>query len=279
MRNFLNFMGKSLMVLVFSFLTLSVVLTSCSSDDSSEEITQVDLNNLGLDPTYVPDENDPDSYVRRGTSTPIVLLSLEGTEFTFSENSELVTLGSGGKTLVSSVSQNTQVGSKTITYNVLRNGTSVGSRTLEFDVYYGGSDVQIFDTVTATILDYSNTNGTFTPSTTITLKDIPYQYLVNSDNRYYQLCFDGETITASNFDNSTGNISEWRIVKLSLSPSQTFNQNYVVPRNVRYKEKSNIRFYELRVNGNTGEFIDNDTNLCRDYPTGSSTVLFGCDTI
>ena len=278
MRNFLNFMGKSLMVLVFSFLTLSVVLTSCSSDDSSES-TQVDLNNLGLDPIYVPDENDLDSYVRRGTSTPIVLLTLEGTEFTFSENSELVTLGSGGKTLVSSVSQNTSVGNKTITYNVLRNGTSVGSRTLEFDVYYGNTDVQIFDTVSATILNYSNTNGTFTPSsTTITLKDIPYQYLVTS-NRYYQLCFDGEITTESNFDNSTGNISEWRIVKLFLSPSQTFNQNYVVPRNVRYKEKSNNRFYELRVNGNTGEFIDNDTNLCRDYPTGSFTVSFGCDTI
>ena len=63
MRNFLNFMGKSLMVLVFSFLTLSVVLTSCSSDDSSES-TQVDLNNLGLDPIYVPDENDLDSLFK-----------------------------------------------------------------------------------------------------------------------------------------------------------------------------------------------------------------------
>lgn len=276
MRNFLNFMGKSLMVLVFSFLTLSVVLTSCSpSDDSSEEITQVDLNNLGLDPIYVPDENDLDSYVRRGTSTPIVLLTLEGTEFTFSEDSELVTLGSGGKTLVSSVSQNTSVGNKTITYNVLRNGTSVGSRTLEFDVYYGENDV-LTVTATAKVYFYNGTDFLPTPSNTeYELYDIPYQYV--SDPTYmFQLCFSDERYeTFSNFNDTSLNINEWRIVKLEYTTS-LIEQYIVVNKSVRSKTRNDKTFHELQVDPNRNYIINENECGWQSTPTDQ---IFTCTTI
>ena len=274
MRNFLNFMGKSLMVLVFSFLTLSVVLTSCSSDDSSES-TQVDLNNLGLVLRYEPNENNPDSYVRRGTSTPIVLLSLEGTEFTFSENSELVTLGSGGKTLVSSVSQNTQVGSKTITYNVLRNGTSVGSRTLEFDVYYGENDV-LTVTATAKVYFYNGTDFVPTPSNTeYELYDIPYQYV--SDPTYmFQLCFSDERgETFSNFNDTSLNINEWRIVKLTYTTS-LIEQYIVVNKSVRSKTRNDKTFHELQVDPNRIYIINENECGWQLTPTDP---IFTCTTI
>lgn len=65
------------MVLVFSFLTLSVVLTSCSSDDS--EVTQTDLTtSVSLPTTYLPTSGDITTYARTGVNENTTLLDLSG---------------------------------------------------------------------------------------------------------------------------------------------------------------------------------------------------------
>ena len=295
MKNLLNFMGKSLMVLVFSFLTLSVVLTSCSSDDS--EVTQTN-----------PDELLDDVFKATGSGTTIENFATTGSNFKIIDANEYnVTLDLNNlsieklhlvdetwipdNTWISdnkfntdtkfvSVNNNTDVGKYRITYR-FTNSTRV--EVTDFIVYYGNNDT--FQ-ATATIYQFNTSylnneieqneeedgilNGSIS---TKTINNVPYQYLVG--NRLYHLSVSSPSfgITGYAFSDTMGP-SYWKVCKLSPT---NINSNYLLPSDVinkpiRMKKYTNYtntnytkNFYELRV--------DNDWDTNTNYVEVTETDL------
>jgi hypothetical protein len=159
MRNFLNFMGKSLMVLVFSFLTLSVVLTSCSPSDDSE-VTQTDPNDLLVVAFKATGEGtNINNFARDKDGTKV--LSLDGQP----ENVTLVevkindvnvdelqsSFNFDGRNVTTK--SNTPVGEYTISYKITNRTTTSNLETQSFTVYY--SENRTFNDVQATIYSFN----------------------------------------------------------------------------------------------------------------------------
>lgn len=269
---------KKTILSLFALATLGI--TSCSSDSDG---TTTDATNVNLPTTYEPTSGNINTYARTGVNENTTLLDLTGQnsnlKFELLTTENVVELSTDGRKIQTKTNlpQNT-VGNKTIQYRVVQTGTSFSTaNTLSFVVHYGESQ-QIFPTVTATIMEFNGTsyvNGT----QQITLTNIPYQYLVDNTD-LFQLYFK-DSSEHQNF-NETSGYSAWTIVKLSTS--ETFSQNFVVPREVRHKIKTindntSFKYLELRTT-TFGDFIDNQ-NKCgwTPQPSTGDNVTFGCTTI
>lgn len=302
MRNFLNFTGKSLFVLVFSFLTISTFLTSCSPDSSSDEVVNPNPTNLTSNvPSqieYNPSSNG-DNYVKEGTGNSVVL----GTLFNSSLNGQLtVSLSGSDSGLVEVVNGQLKTksnvsfttGTKSVNYTVSQNGTTYSTTgSLYFDVYYGedftfdviinrytynvSGNPQVYDS------NIVNEEG-------ITITGVPYQYLLNYDENTeytiddFQLCQNGVNDAANDFNNTTGT-SQWRICKLKIKNGgilpDYFLPNGVNNRTIKTKTHNGNTFLELRVNYVSGS--NTNTVLSFDQSSNTSncteTAPFGCTQI
>ena len=289
MRNFLNFMGKSLMVLVFSFLTLSVVLTSCSSDDSSE-VTQTNPNDLVVVAFKATGEGtNIENFARDKEGTKVLSLDGQSNNVSFTE----VIISKNGTNSNSSFTisgrnvttkSGTPVGEYSISYRITNGSTTTESTTQTFTVFH--NETKTFDNVVAKVLDFS-INGYVTCTNScqeFELDGVPYQYLVN-ETYMFQLCFNEVIDTPNNFLNQTG-YGTWRIVKLE-QVEFTLPDSLITNRNIRYKQKNDIQYLELRVNNtqnSNGNYdFDSSKNNCgwSDAPGGvkptvDSGVTFDC---
>ena len=282
-------MGKSLMVLVFSFLILSVVLTSCSSDDSSE-VTQTNPNDLVVVAFKATGEGtNIENFARDKEGTKVLSLDGQSNNVSFTE----VTISKNGTNSDSSFTINgrnvttksgTPVGEYSISYRITNGSTTTESTTQTFTVFH--NETKTFDNVVAKVLDFS-INGYVTCTNScqeFVLDGVPYQYLVN-ETYMFQLCFNEVIDTPNNFLNQTG-YGEWRIVKLEQI-ELLLPQSIVINRNIRIKEKSSIKYLELRANStqnSNGNYdFDSSRNNCgwSDAPSGvkptvDSGVTFDC---
>ena len=263
------------------FILATLGITSCSSDSDS---TVTDATNVNLPTSYEPTNGNINTYARTGVNENTTLLDLTGQnsnlKFELLTTENVVELSADGRKIQTKTNlPQSTVGNKTIQYRVVQTGTSFSTaNTLSFVVHYGESQ-QIFPTVTATIMEFNGTsyiNGT----QTVTLTNIPYQYLVSNDYMFH-LYFSTNDNELFNDDSGFG--TDWRIVKLSTS--ETFNQNFVVPREVRHKIKTinnqtSLKFLELRTT-NMGNFIETE-NKCgwtQSPQSPGNNVTFGCTTI
>ena len=164
------------------------------------------------------------------------------------------------------------------------NSTTTESTTQTFTVFH--NETKTFDNVVAKVLDFS-INGYVTCTNScqeFELDGVPYQYLVN-ETYMFQLCLDQVIDTPNNFLNQTG-YGTWRIVKLE-QVEFTLPDSLITNRNIRYKQKNDIQYLELRVNNtqnSNGNYdFDSSKNNCgwSDAPGGvkptvDSGVTFDC---
>lgn len=294
------------MVLVFSFLTLSVVLTSCSSSDDTE-VTQTDPNDLVAVVFKATGEGtNIENFARDKEGTKV--LSLDGqsnnaslTEVTITKDginsNSSFTIDIDGRNVTTK--SGTPVGEYSISYRITNGSTTTESTTKTFTVFH--NEIKTFDDVQATIYQFipssleGNTNSDEivdgVPSITTesrTLNNVPYQFLIGS--RLYQLSLEVPTNSAYNFPNTTGT-SEWKICKLSLSTSITdfLLPTEVINKWVRTKTYNriinqtthSITFYELRVENDWEQEVDYVEVTETDLPQNGTNniVTFGTDPI
>ncbi len=299
------------MVLVFSFLTLSVVLTSCSSDDS--EVTQTNPDEL-LDDVFkaTGSGTNIENFATTGSNFKIidangynvtldlVNLSIDKLRFVDEEWIPDNTYDTNTKfdktTKVVSVNSETEVGKYRITYSFT---DSTREEVTDFTVYY--DENKTVDGVTATIYQFRNDylndsndpnehqtfDGIKVPITpnTKTLNRVPYQFLVGS--RLYQLSLESSSETQYDFSN-TDNYGQWAICE--LSPPTDFNSEYTLPSDVitnitvrtkKYDQDQNnpinptIMFYELKLDSDVLNYSDFTNNTLNP----SSVVTFSTDPI
>lgn len=302
MRNFLNFMGKSLMVLVFSFLTLSVVLTSCSSSDD----TQTNPNDLLVVAFKATGEGtNIENFARDKEGTKVLSLHGQSNSVSFTE----VTITKNGTNSNSSFTingrnvttkNNTPVGEYSISYRITNGSTTTELATQEFTVYY--SENRTFEAVVTMyqfntssldgVLESGPTEQEFDGllSTNLTqqnLTNVPYQFLVGS--RLYQLSKNSATTNGYLFDDKTSK-NVWRVCKLTpinalsdyLLPSETIENIWV--RTKKYTKPTNtnltITFYELKIgDNNDNSYIGVPESQTTTYPTPGEDMEFNREQI
>ena len=294
------------MVLVFSFLTLSVVLTSCSSSDDTE-VTQTNPNDLVVVAFKATGEGTSiENFARDKEGTKVLSLdgqpdnvTLVGVKINDVDVDELQSsFNFDGRNVTTK--STTPVGYYSISYRITNGATT--SDPIEpqpFTVFH--NETKTFDNVSATIYSFNPSflDDTINPSdhsqpelvdgvplvvvNTRTLNGIPYQFLVGT--RLYQISLFSPTNTDYNFSNTTG-YTNWAICKLSL----VTNSEYLLPSDViiniqvrtkKYDQDPNnpnnptIMFYQLKLDSDVLNYLDFTNNTL--YP--STFVTFSTDTI
>ena len=293
------------MVLVFSFLTLSVVLTSCSSDDSSE-VTQTNPNDLVVVAFKATgDGTNIENFARDKEGTKVLSLDGQSNNASFTE----VTITKNGTNSNSSFTingrnvttkDNTPVGEYSVSYRITNGTTTSNLTTQEFTVYY--SENRTFEAVVTMyqfntssldgVLESGPTEQEFDGllSTNLTqqnLTNVPYQFLVGS--RLYQLSKNSATTNGYLFDDKTSK-NVWRVCKLTptnalsdyLLPSETIENIWV--RTKKYTKPTNtnltITFYELKIgDNNDNSYIGVPESQTTTYPTPGEDMEFNREQI
>lgn len=276
------------MVLVFSFLTLSVVLTSCSSDSNSEASTNPnDLLVVAFKATG--EGTNIENFARDKEGTKVLSLDGQSNSVSFTE----VTITKNGTNSNSSFTingrnvttkNNTPVGEYSISYRITNGSTTTESTTTKtFTVFH--NETKAFDNVVAKVLSFNGNDYEDCDSCTEhILDDVPYQYLVNP-TYMFQLCFDLVSMTSDNFLNQSG-FGTWRIVKLE-QVEFTLPYSLITNRYIRYKQRNNIQYLELRANNTPNsnehyEFVSSKNNcdwsdtINGETPPEESGVRFDC---
>ena len=270
------------------FILATLGITSCSSDSNSEASTNPnDLVVVAFKATG--EGTNIENFARDKEGTKVLSLDGQSNNASFTE----VTITKNGTNSNSSFTINgrnvttksgTPVGEYSISYRITNGSTTTESTTQTFTVFH--NETKTFDNVVAKVLDFS-INGYVTCTNScqeFELDGVPYQYLVN-ETYMFQLCLDQVIDTPNNFLNQTG-YGTWRIVKLE-QVEFTLPDSLITNRNIRYKQKNDIQYLELRVNNtqnSNGNYdFDSSKNNCgwSDAPGGvkptvDSGVTFDC---
>ena len=246
------------MVLVFSFLTLSVVLTSCSPSDDSE-VTQTDLTtNVNLPTSYEPTSGNINTYARTGVNENTTLLDLTGQnsslKFELLTTENVVELSADGRKIQTKTNlPQSAVGEKNIQYRVVQTGTSFSTaNNLSFTIFLGNSDNLVFDVkIDQVVYDYNDGNNDgsfFTPfngmqfdydsNTSNVIKNVPWQYLVNPGNVHFKLWIIDENgnVTQPFTNNVINDVPSWKVCTIDFL-NDTDNIGFFIPRNIPVKSK------------------------------------------
>ena len=270
------------------FILATLGITSCSSDSNSEASTNPnDLLVVAFKATG--EGTNIENFARDKEGTKVLSLDGQSNSVSLTE----VTITKNGTNLNSSFTingrnvttkNNTPVGDYTISYRITNGSSTSILTTQSFTVFH--NETKTFDGVVAKVLDFS-INGYVTCTNScqeFELDGVPYQYLVN-ETYMFQLCLDQVIDTPNNFLNQTG-YGTWRIVKLE-QVEFTLPDSLITNRNIRYKQKNDIQYLELRVNNtqnSNGNYdFDSSKNNCgwSDAPGGvkptvDSGVTFDC---
>ncbi len=270
------------------FILATLGITSCSSDSNSEASTNPnDLLVVAFKATG--EGTNIENFARDKEGTKVLSLDGQSNNASFTE----VTITKNGTNSNSSFTingrnvttkNNTPVGDYTISYRITNGSSTSILTTQSFTVFH--NETKTFDGVVAKVLDFS-INGYVTCTNScqeFELDGVPYQYLVN-ETYMFQLCLDQVIDTPNNFLNQTG-YGTWRIVKLE-QVEFTLPDSLITNRNIRYKQKNDIQYLELRVNNtqnSNGNYdFDSSKNNCgwSDAPGGvkptvDSGVTFDC---
>ena len=270
------------------FILATLGITSCSSDSNSEASTNPnDLLVVAFKATG--EGTNIENFARDKEGTKVLSLDGQSNNASFTE----VTITKNGINSNSSFTingrnvttkNNTPVGDYTISYRITNGSSTSILTTQSFTVFH--NETKTFDGVVAKVLDFS-INGYVTCTNScqeFELDGVPYQYLVN-ETYMFQLCLDQVIDTPNNFLNQTG-YGTWRIVKLE-QVEFTLPDSLITNRNIRYKQKNDIQYLELRVNNtqnSNGNYdFDSSKNNCgwSDAPGGvkptvDSGVTFDC---
>ena len=270
------------------FILATLGITSCSSDSDSEASTNPnDLVVVAFKATG--EGTNIENFARDKEGTKVLSLDGQSNSVSFTE----VTITKNGTNSNSSFTingrnvttkNNTPVGEYSISYRITNGSSTSILTTQSFTVFH--NETKTFDGVVAKVLDFS-INGYVTCTNScqeFELDGVPYQYLVN-ETYMFQLCLDQVIDTPNNFLNQTG-YGTWRIVKLE-QVEFTLPDSLITNRNIRYKQKNDIQYLELRVNNtqnSNGNYdFDSSKNNCgwSDAPGGvkptvDSGVTFDC---
>ena len=292
------------------FILATLGITSCSSDSDG---TTTDATNLNLPTTYEPTSGNINTYARTGVNENTTLLDLTGQnsnlKFELLTTENVVELSADGRKIQTKTNlPQSAVGEKNIQYRIVQNGTSFSTTyNFSFTTYYGENTT--FDGVIATryqfytpflngindIDELENWDGFYhLIINTVTINDVPWQYLVGASARWYHLSMDNPTTTPYAFW-STSSPGEWGVCQLSLPysipenllPSEAFNIS------VRTKKYTGFNgypltefsqtFYELKLsyvpNDPFATFVHVPENEPIPDNWGSYNVVFGRDII
>ena len=290
------------------FILATLGITSCSSDSDSEASTNPnDLLVVAFKATG--DGTNIENFARDKEGTKVLSLDGQSNSVSLTE----VTITKNGTNLNSSFTingrnvttkNNTPVGEYTISYKITNGSTTTELSTQTFTVYY--AEDKTFDGVQATVYQFRSDglDGTVNPSNhplpelvdgvssvinfTLTLNDIPYQFLIGS--RLYQLSLENPMDEAGYAFWETMNPGAWYICKLSLStnisdfllPSEIINKSVRTKTYNKFSSNTvierSITFYELRIN-NDADYQDVPENTPLPNNGTNDEVVFGRDII
>ncbi len=290
------------------FILATLGITSCSSDSNSEASTNPnDLVVVAFKATG--DGTNIENFARDKEGTKVLSLDGQSNSVSLTE----VTITKNGTNLNSSFTingrnvttkNNTPVGEYTISYKITNGSTTTELTTQTFTVYY--AEDKTFDGVQATVYQFRSDglDGTVNPSNhplpelvdgvssvinfTLTLNDIPYQFLIGS--RLYQLSLENPMDEAGYAFWETMNPGAWYICKLSLStnisdfllPSEIINKSVRTKTYNKFSSNTvierSITFYELRIN-NDADYQDVPENTPLPNNGTNDQVVFGRDII
>ena len=290
------------------FILATLGITSCSSDSDSEASTNPnDLVVVAFKATG--DGTNIENFARDKEGTKVLSLDGQSNSVSLTE----VTITKNGTNLNSSFTingrnvttkNNTPVGEYTISYKITNGSTTTELSTQTFTVYY--AEDKTFDGVQATVYQFRSDglDGTVNPSNhplpelvdgvssvinfTLTLNDIPYQFLIGS--RLYQLSLENPMDEAGYAFWETMNPGAWYICKLSLStnisdfllPSEIINKSVRTKTYNKFSSNTvierSITFYELRIN-NDADYQDVPENTPLPNNGTNDEVVFGRDII
>ena len=290
------------------FILATLGITSCSSDSDSEASTNPnDLLVVAFKATG--DGTNIENFARDKEGTKVLSLDGQSNSVSLTE----VTITKNGTNLNSSFTingrnvttkNNTPVGEYTISYKITNGSTTTELTTQTFTVYY--AEDKTFDGVQATVYQFRSDglDGTVNPSNhplpelvdgvssvinfTLTLNDIPYQFLIGS--RLYQLSLENPMDEAGYAFWETMNPGAWYICKLSLStnisdfllPSEIINKSVRTKTYNKFSSNTvierSITFYELRIN-NDADYQDVPENTPLPNNGTNDEVVFGRDII
>ena len=290
------------------FILATLGITSCSSDSNSEASTNPnDLLVVAFKATG--EGTNIESFARDKEGTKVLSLDGQSNSVSLTE----VTITKNGTNLNSSFTingrnvttkNNTPVGEYTISYKITNGSTTTELTTQTFTVYY--AEDKTFDGVQATVYQFRSDglDGTVNPSNhplpelvdgvssvinfTLTLNDIPYQFLIGS--RLYQLSLENPMDEAGYAFWETMNPGAWYICKLSLStnisdfllPSEIINKSVRTKTYNKFSSNTvierSITFYELRIN-NDADYQDVPENTPLPNNGTNDQVVFGRDII
>ncbi len=290
------------------FILATLGITSCSSDSNSEASTNPnDLVVVAFKATG--EGTNIENFARDKEGTKVLSLDGQSNSVSFTE----VTITKNGTNSNSSFTingrnvttkNNTPVGEYTISYKITNGSTTTELTTQTFTVYY--AEDKTFDGVQATVYQFRSDglDGTVNPSNhplpelvdgvssvinfTLTLNDIPYQFLIGS--RLYQLSLENPMDEAGYAFWETMNPGAWYICKLSLStnisdfllPSEIINKSVRTKTYNKFSSNTvierSITFYELRIN-NDADYQDVPENTPLPNNGTNDQVVFGRDII
>ena len=290
------------------FILATLGITSCSSDSNSEASTNPnDLVVVAFKATG--EGTNIENFARDKEGTKVLSLDGQSNSVSLTE----VTITKNGTNSNSSFTingrnvttkNNTPVGEYTISYKITNGSTTTELSTQTFTVYY--AEDKTFDGVQATVYQFRSDglDGTVNPSNhplpelvdgvssvinfTLTLNDIPYQFLIGS--RLYQLSLENPMDEAGYAFWETMNPGAWYICKLSLStnisdfllPSEIINKSVRTKTYNKFSSNTvierSITFYELRIN-NDADYQDVPENTPLPNNGTNDEVVFGRDII
>ena len=290
------------------FILATLGITSCSSDSDSDSSTSPnDLLVVALKATG--EGTNIENFARDKEGTKVLSLDGQSNSVSLTE----VTITKNGTNSNSSFTingrnvttkNNTPVGEYTISYKITNGSTTTELSTQTFTVYY--AEDKTFDGVQATVYQFRSDglDGTVNPSNhplpelvdgvssvinfTLTLNDIPYQFLIAS--RLYQLSLENPMDEAGYAFWETMNPGAWYICKLSLStnisdfllPSEIINKSVRTKTYNKFSSNTvierSITFYELRIN-NDADYQDVPENTPLPNNGTNDEVVFGRDII
>ncbi len=290
------------------FILATLGITSCSSDSDSDSSTSPnDLLVVALKATG--EGTNIENFARDKEGTKVLSLDGQSNSVSLTE----VTITKNGTNSNSSFTingrnvttkNNTPVGEYTISYKITNGSTTTELSTQTFTVYY--AEDKTFDGVQATVYQFRSDglDGTVNPSNhplpelvdgvssvinfTLTLNDIPYQFLIGS--RLYQLSLENPMDEAGYAFWETMNPGAWYICKLSLStnisdfllPSEIINKSVRTKTYNKFSSNTvierSITFYELRIN-NDADYQDVPENTPLPNNGTNDEVVFGRDII
>lgn len=290
------------------FILATLGITGCSSDSNSDASTNPnDLVVVAF--KAIGEGTNIENFARDKEGTKVLSLDGQSNSVSLTE----VTITKNGTNSNSSFTingrnvttkNNTPVGEYTISYKITNGSTTTELSTQTFTVYY--AEDKTFDGVQATVYQFRSNglDGTVNPSNhplpelvdgvssvinfTLTLNDIPYQFLIGS--RLYQLSLENPMDEAGYAFWETMNPGAWYICKLSLStnisdfllPSEIINKSVRTKTYNKFSSNTvierSITFYELRIN-NDADYQDVPENTPLPNNGTNDEVVFGRDII